>query len=271
MPKSAARPPSRMRAAFFIAVAVVALLAAGGNKSAPGAAAAGPGPVVRTASGLVQGRATGTADEYLGIPYAAPPAGALHDEWRLFVAMARLRGGPPVTAANYQAMIAATLNVPAAAAAGVAAEYPLSGYSSPSVALGAVGTDAIFACPALAAEDWLSRYTPTYGYEFNDEGAPERHLPPAGFPYGAAHETEVQYLFALRGAPRPGSLTSARQQLAQVMRRYWTTLATTGSPGAGWPRFTQAGGRLLSLVPPGPVTEADYGAEHHCAFWTATG
>jgi hypothetical protein len=42
---------------------------------------------------------------------------------------------------------------------------------------------------------------------FNDENAPERYLAPVGFPYGAAHESEVQYLFSLRNAPFPGVLT----------------------------------------------------------------
>ena len=60
--------------------------------------------------------------------------------------------GAPVTAANYQAMIASTLGVPATiAAASSRPQYPLSAYPSPPLALGAVGTDAIFACPALTA------------------------------------------------------------------------------------------------------------------------
>jgi carboxylesterase type B len=96
--------------------------------------------------------------------------------------MAQLDGGPPVTAGNYQAMIASTLGgPPTAAAAAMAAEYPLTSYSSPSVALGAVGTDAIFACPVLTAEESLSKYTPTYAYEFNDENAPELFLAPVGW------------------------------------------------------------------------------------------
>jgi para-nitrobenzyl esterase len=195
--------------------------------------------------------------------------GTNHDEWRLFIAMARLRGGPPVTAANYQAMIATTLGIPAAAAAGIAAEYPLSGYASPSVALGAVGTDAIFACPALAAEDSLSRYTPTYAYEFSDENAPQRYLPPVGFAYGAAHESEVQYLFTLRGTPYPGPLSASQQRLARTMQRYWTDFAATGVPIAEWLRFTPASTQAVTLSAQGAVIKTDYAAEHHCGFWAA--
>jgi para-nitrobenzyl esterase len=195
--------------------------------------------------------------------------GTNRDEWRLFVAMARLRGGPPVTSANYQAMIAATLSVPAAVAAAVAAKYPLSDYSSPSVALGAVGTDAIFACPALTAEESLSRYVPVYAYEFADENAPERYLAPVGFPYAAAHESEVQYLFQLSNTPYPRPLTASQQELAMVMKGYWTIFARTATPGGQWAPYTSTRQRTLSLVPSGPEIETDYAAEHHCTFWAA--
>jgi para-nitrobenzyl esterase len=197
--------------------------------------------------------------------------GTNHDEWRLFVALTQIDGGPPVTAGNYQTMIASTLGVPAAAAAAIADEYPLSSYSSPSVALGAVGTDAIFACPALTAEQALSRYTPTYAYEFNDENAPERFLAPVGFPYGAAHASEIQYVFDLNNAAFPGVLTAAQQRLAAIMKRDWANLAKFGVPGVRWPRFTAASQQTLSLVPPRPQVETDFAAQHHCGFWAAAG
>src|SRR5215472_12500727 len=41
------------------------------------AAASARGPVAGTADGPVRGLADGTVDEFLGIPYAAPPVGAL--------------------------------------------------------------------------------------------------------------------------------------------------------------------------------------------------
>ena len=129
--------------------------------------------------------------------------GTNHDEWRLFVALSELAGNP-VTAANYQSMISSTLGVPASAAAVIAAEYPLSAYPSPSVALGAVGTDAIFACPALTIDQTVSKFVPTFAYEFNDENAPENFLPPVSFPYGAAHASEIQYIMDLPTAAFPG-------------------------------------------------------------------
>jgi para-nitrobenzyl esterase len=192
--------------------------------------------------------------------------GTNHDEYRLFVAVYELLGAK-VTAANYQDMIATTLNVPAAAGAAIAARYPLSRFSSPAVALGAVGTDAIFACNSLSFDESLSRYVPTYAYEFNDENAPELFLPPVSFSYGAAHASELQYLFSQTAVPHPVNLTAAQQQLAETMKQDWTTMAKTGVPAAGWPRFSTASQQMLSLVPPRPQAETNFSAQHQCNFW----
>lgn len=100
-------------------------------------------------------------------------------------------------------MIESSLGLPATTAAEVVARYPLSTYPGPPLAFAAVGTDDSFACYALTADESLSKYVPTYSYEFNDENAPERYEPPAGFSYGAAHESEVQYLSDLSKPPIP--------------------------------------------------------------------
>jgi para-nitrobenzyl esterase len=192
--------------------------------------------------------------------------GTNHDEYRLFVAVYQFLGRR-VTAANYQSMIADTLGVSAAIAGKIAAQYPLSRYPSPPVALGAVGTDAIFACHGLTAEESLARYVPTYAYEFNDESAPELFLPPVGFPYGAAHASELPYLFSPTTVARPIGLSTAQQRLAAAMKQDWTNLAKTGIPAPGWPNFTSASQQMLSLVPPTPQVETDFAAQHHCAFW----
>ncbi len=196
--------------------------------------------------------------------------GSNHDEWRLFVALDELTGAP-VTAANYQSMIATTLGVSPAVAAAIAARYPLSAFPSPAVALSAVGTDAIFACPALTVDQLVSAYVPTHAYEFNDENAPERFLPPVSFPYGAAHASEIQYLFDLPTAVFGGPLSPQQQQLADTMTRYWANFAGHGfpfSPGTPrWPRYDNATERVQSLIPPVPQVETDFATSHNCAFW----
>jgi para-nitrobenzyl esterase len=198
--------------------------------------------------------------------------GTNRDEWRLFVAISELEGNP-VTASNYQSMISSTLGVPAAAAAVIAAKYPLTAFSSPSVALGAVGTDAIFACPALTIDQSVSHFVPTFAYEFNDENAPENFLPPVSFPYGAPHASEIQYLMDLPTAAFPGTLSAQQQQLATIMKGYWTNFAKRGFPSSfgtlSWPLFNNVTQKMQSLVPPTPQTETDFATSHNCGFWTA--
>ena len=199
--------------------------------------------------------------------------GTNRDEWRLFVALSELRSGHPLTAANYQSAISATLGVPPAVAAIIATKYPLAAFPSPSVALGAVGTDAIFACPALTIDQSVSHFVPTFAYEFSDENAPQNFLPPVSFPYGAAHASEIQYLMGLPTAAFPGMLSAQQQQLAATMKEYWTNFAKRGFPFSFstpfWPLFNNLTRKMQSLAPPAPQTETNFATTHNCAFWTA--
>jgi para-nitrobenzyl esterase len=198
--------------------------------------------------------------------------GTNHDEWRLFVALNELAGNP-VTASNYQSMISSTLGVSPAVAVVIAAKYPLSAFPSPSTALGAVGTDAIFACPALAIDQSVSHFVPTFAYEFNDENAPENFLPPVSFPYGAAHASEIQYVMDLPTTVFPGTLSLQQQQLATIMKGYWTNFAKRGLPSSFgtpfWPLFNNLTQKMQSLAPPTPQTETGFANTHNCAFWNA--
>jgi len=68
---------------FCVTLAALALAAAGATAATAAAAAAsgsGSGPIVTTDDGAVRGMTAGTVDEFLGIPYAAPPTGNLR--WR---------------------------------------------------------------------------------------------------------------------------------------------------------------------------------------------
>src|SRR6516162_10751051 len=71
-------------AACCAALAALALAAAGATAATAGtravASGSGAGPVVPTGDGPVRGVTAGSIDEFLGIPYAAPPTGNLR--WR---------------------------------------------------------------------------------------------------------------------------------------------------------------------------------------------
>ena len=193
------------------------------------------------------------------------------DEYSLFVAQDQILDHlPPVSAANYLAYIEGSLGVSAQAAAAIAAQYPLSGYASPDLALTAVGTDGEFACNAETIENGLSSRAPVYGYEFSDPNAPQRYLPSVGFPYGAAHTSELSYLFDLT-APYPAQFTDAQQQLAAQMQAYWTSFVKYGRPLAlgspWWPTYHTATHQVLSLNTPAPTRETDFSTQHDCSFW----
>ena len=112
---------------------------------------------------------------------------------------------------------------------------------------------------------------PTYAYEFNDENAPERFLPSVGFPYGATHAAELQYLFGLPTRRSPAPLAPRSRTWRRRCSGTGRTFATVrrprpaARPGRGSPRPAQT----LSLVPPRPQVETDFAAEHQCAFWAS--
>jgi para-nitrobenzyl esterase len=89
-------PQRRARLAAACCAALAGLtLTAGATAAHAGTASNGTGPVVSTSDGAVRGTTVGTVGEFLGIPYAAPPVGALR--WR-----------PPAAAASWSGVRDAT-------------------------------------------------------------------------------------------------------------------------------------------------------------------
>jgi para-nitrobenzyl esterase len=195
-------------------------------------------------------------------------AGTNHDEWRIFVAEQYDAVGNPI------------LTEPEYIAATDLLWGPLLGPIIPFLypylppggqVLGASGTDGIFACSARNGDAFLSNFTNTYAYEFNDENAPPQP-PPAGlsFPLGAYHGSEIQYLFDSVFTPE---LNPAQQQLSAAMVSYWTNFAATGDPNGGslptWSLYNPTSDIFQSLIPPTPTTESTFNTDHLCDFWNA--
>jgi len=190
--------------------------------------------------------------------------GSNQDEMRVLVAGFYDQRGAPLTAEQYLAALAQAFG-PARAKA-IAAEYPLSGYPSPGIALAAVLTDwggVVGACPVLPADDAASRRAPVYAYEFaQDDG-----LRIGSFPMGATHGTELPYLFgAMPNFPPPNPV------LSQQMIAYWTQFARTGNPNGtatpAWPAYHPGHQVILSLAAgPGGIAPVAFAAQHHCGFW----
>ncbi len=200
--------------------------------------------------------------------------GSNHDEGRFFVGQTELATGTPLTAAGYIPAIAQNLGVSLDVATAVAAFYPLAAYppasSAPSVALGALGTDAIFACNARLVSGLLAQYVPTWQYEFSESHAPLPLNISLSFPSGAYHSAELQYFFDLSSLGFPG-LNFRQGELSDAMVRYWTHFASTGKPHSpglpAWPRYGVSD-RFQSFKGAAPLTKGGFAQDHQCALWT---
>jgi para-nitrobenzyl esterase len=203
--------------------------------------------------------------------------GSNHDEWRLFVALS-FELVPPYVATdttNYAARINASFGgLPLAPY--ITPYYPPSPATppGPSIALGAAGTDGIFACNSRTAIRRMANFVPVFAYEFNDQNAPELFLPPdvvSGMPYGAAHASEIQYIMDVRPVVAAPALTPDQLKLADYMVSYWGHFARKANPNSrhtpDWPQYDPAADVFISLIPPTPVTEATFALDHKCAFW----
>ena len=199
--------------------------------------------------------------------------GSNHDEWRLFVAQTEATTGMALTAAGYVPAIAATLGVSLQSAAVIAGlGYPLAAYPNPSVALGAVGTDVVFSCNARISARLLSKFVPTFQYEFNDPTVPMLYFPHISFATGAYHASEVGYIFDLARTPVPNpGLTPAQQELSDAMVGYWTQFAHSGDPNSlgapAWPAYTAMSDQFQSLQQSMPTSKTGFAVDHKCAFW----
>ena len=195
--------------------------------------------------------------------------GSNHDEFRFFLAQNELAGAPAVDRIRATGRDRRDARAsPARPPRTVAAEYPLRSYTSPSVALGAAVTDAAYACKARAAVQALSRYVPTYQYEFDDEASP-RSFPgrPVGFPLGAFHTAELEYLFGLGGFPSQlaGDHEDAVRGDARPVDDLRENRATPAPAGRRYSATTE---ETESLSPPEPTIETSFAADHKCAFWS---
>jgi len=196
--------------------------------------------------------------------------GNTRNEARAFVYEGNDLVRQPVTATAFVAQINATYGAKAQA---ILAGYPLSDYPSPGIARAQVQTDDRV-CNALPYARSMSKWAPTYTYEFRDETAPKRPymtVPPS-FPIGSGHTSEVPYLWQ---SEIIGELNGPQLDLSKLMIGYWSRFARTGDPNGGktpnWPTFTAGSGeQRLGFLAAGrteTIGGAAFAAEHHCAVW----
>jgi para-nitrobenzyl esterase len=198
--------------------------------------------------------------------------GSNHDEARFMYAMNEL-AGQTVSSAEYPATVIRGFGPQAGPL--ILAQYPVTAYVDADEALASIETDSTFACTARLADQALSAYVPVFAYEFNDEHAPEIFLPPVSYPYGAAHESELQYLFAAEDlshlSGRVPQFHLGQPSLSKAMMRYWVQFAKSGNPNGpqtpNWARYAVGADEFQALAPFAIAAESTFASTHHCEFW----
>lgn len=208
-----------------------------------------------------------TAGKVLTVPVIS---GGNLDEHRSFIGGLMLTNPTAVTDATYPTLIQASFGDQAAA---VEAHYPRSGFDSAPLAWATLVTDVAWACTTThGARDLAAAGAQVWSYEFADRTAPDvSKVASSGLPQGAAHATDLPYLFDLGGQ---NLLTGPGQpELADTMIALWSSFAHTGTPtadGVDWPGTTGTDAPVLQLGNPS-VAVVDHRAEHQCGFWESIG
>jgi para-nitrobenzyl esterase len=219
--------------------------------------------------------------------------GRVEDEANFTLGIAEYFKNPqvPFTASDYVNMITATYSgnagpagtppaYPAGTVAAVMAQYPLSNYATPQLALDAVITDP-GACITRHYSKIIAPQVPYYAYEFDERTAPYYFPPLPGFQSLAYHTSDIQYLFPLYHGGNlgiPQYLNSQQDELSDQLVAAWTNFAWTGNPNGNgnkpWPRFKDLPNTPVWLSENIPAlstyTDVQFAAKHKCSFWDIT-
>jgi para-nitrobenzyl esterase len=210
-------------------------------------------------------------------------SGWVEDEQNFALGITEFFSGPPRVPASetdYNNRIAAFGTNPAyppGTQAQAKSVYPLSNYTSPQLALDAIGTDAT-ACTQRHTNQLLAPQVRLYEYEFDDRTAPSYFPDMPGFQPLAYHTSDIQYLFpGWHGGPQgiAHALNSQQEFLSDELVEAWSNFARSGNPnGHGnspWPRLRDKANNpgVLSESLPNlfALTDAELSERHKCVFW----
>lgn len=201
--------------------------------------------------------------------------GATQDEGRFFVGMGHATLQRGLTQAEYNMALEALVGKGPASIA--LAAYPSSKYGSPDLALSAMMTDSLFACPTYSAARYLSGHVPTFVYELADRRMPAFDDP--FMPWGAYHAGDLGYIF--RTAQFEALLDAGQLALSDQWLGYWKRFVYTAQPNGKvpgeashaaphWPRFNRLFNPVQTLEPGKTRTSAlgAFSRSHQCLLWS---
>jgi len=194
--------------------------------------------------------------------------------------------GKPLTSAQYEALVKSTYG---ADATKILAEYPVGDFDSPGVAWTTVQNDST-AYTRQQLMGQLSRYVPTYAYEFAESDTPQfasiyliqqKSEAARKFPFGATHVDDLGYIWEYLGQTLPYS--DDQLELSDQMIQYWGRFTAKGDPNGehtpDWPEYDRRTDVMMSLSacdtspatgrPPAACSKVtdQFGTEHNTAFW----
>ena len=220
-------------------------------------------------------------------------AGYTHDEANFGFAITEYNKNPrvPFTATDFYNYVQSTYTgnngpagspppFPPGTVNKVLARYPLYAYTTPQLAMDAVGTDGgvYFGCAERKLIRIIASQVPVYAYRFDDQTAPFYFPKMPGFQALAYHTSDIQYLFpGWHGAPDgiPHKLNKLQEALSNSLVAAWTNFAWTGNPnGLGngpWPRYRLNSNNSYFLSENIPtlstMSDAQLYAETKCDLW----
>jgi len=132
------------------------------------------------------------------------------------------------------------------------AAYDPDGNTDLAKMLTMVNTDKVWAEPArFTARAFFAKGEPAYIYRFSYVPASMQQM----MRYGAAHGSEIPYVFDNLTGRNGASVAPKDQEVAKTMNAYWANFAKTGDPnGKGlpkWPRFDPQRDEILEFRPDG--------------------
>jgi para-nitrobenzyl esterase len=132
------------------------------------------------------------------------------------------------------------------------AVYDPDGATDLATMLTMVNTDKVWAEPArFTARAFVANGTPAYVYLFSYVSPSMQQW----MRYGAAHGSEISYVFNNLRGWNGATVASKDQEVARMMNTYWADFAKTGDPNGNglpkWPRYDSNKDEILEFQPDG--------------------